>query len=308
MNPDDLQQLLPLYVLLQEKSVTKAAQRLGVTQSGISHALSKLRERFSDPLLVRDGQRMVLTPRAEALLPPLEEAISRLEVALAVPIPFDANTSSRNFKLASADYGQFVILPPLMRRLENQAPFVGITARHDAEAGLASGEVDLAVMPLRTQGPAAGLRARVLFRERFVCVVRRGHPLESAMSVADFAEARHALIAPRGTAGGVVDELLQKLGKSRRTVLLLQDFLVAPHVVASSDLVITLPQRLAAIFAETLPLAILEHPLNPPGFSMSMVWPERLEHDAGHRWFRGELVAIFGAELPSARSPTSIPI
>lgn len=293
----DPAQLFALDALLETRSVSAAARRMGVTQSAMSHTLARLREQFDDPLLVRAGRGLARTARAEAIAPRLRAAVRDLQDAVAMVPTFDPATTSRTFRVATTDLVELALLPALLPRVQREAPGVDLWLRGpaDAEAALQRDDLDLSLQPLGADTPAAGLRARSLFHERFVCVYRRGHPLAAApLSPAVFARARHALVAPRGSRGGVVDTALTAAGLSRRTALILPSFLVVPHLVATSDLVVTLPSRLAHTFAALLPLCVVEHPLPLPGFTISMVWHERHEGDPGHQWLRARVVAAMG--------------
>lgn len=278
--------LLALDALLQATSVTAAARQLGVTQSAMSHTLARLRRDLQDPLLVRSGRRLVPTARAEQMAPRLREAVQALEAAVAAPAAFDPATARRGFRIAMPDYGELVMLPPLIARLEREAPGVDLAIVRASTEALDAGEVDVVLQPRRREDDRAGVRARALFRDRFVCVLRHGHPLSEALTVERFAAARHLLIAPRGRPGGIVDEALAERGLERRTVVTAPSFLAAPYLVARSDLVLTLAERVARLVATGLPLHILSHPLELPGFTTSMIWHERMEHDPAHIWLR----------------------
>lgn len=298
MNEAHVSDLLVLDVLLDTRSVSAAARRLGVTQSAMSHTLARLRERLGDPLLVRSGRALVPTARAEAMRGPLRAARAALDAAVASPARFEPAHARRAFTLTMPDYGELVLLPALLARLEQDAPGVDLRIVRAATAAtsLADGS-DLVVQPLRAEDEVAGLRARVLFRERFVCVARRGNPLfDGELSPERFAAARHLLIAPRGTLGGVVDDVLRARGQERRTVVATPSFVAAAWLVASTDLVVTFPERVAHRVAAGLPLEVREHPLVLPGFGTSMIWHERDDLDEGHTWLRG-LVAEVAAGL-----------
>lgn len=298
----DLNLLVVLEALLGERHVTRAAARLGLSQSATSHALARLRRLLGDPLLVRDGQALVPTVRAAALAPRLADALGSLRAALAPPARFDPATARRRFTLGLADYSQFVLLPPLLARLSALAPHVDLVAQDYSPGRL--DELDVTVAPDRSiarsdplgPGRTPALRARRLFRERYVCLARRGHPrIGKRLDLATFAALPHAFIAPRGTPGGVVDDALAERGLSRRVALMIQHFLVAPYAVAGSDLVITLAERLALAFVDHLPLAIHEPPLALPRFTMQLYWHERHHLDPAHRWLRQQLIEVAGA-------------
>jgi DNA-binding transcriptional LysR family regulator len=290
----DLNLLVALDALLLEASVTRAAKRVGITQSAMSHALARLRELFRDPLLVRTPKGMTPTTRAMGLIEPIRHALGEIERAIAERPTFEPSTARRTFTLAMQDYGELLLLPPLLSRLGTAAPAVDLIARpvsDDAALMLEEGSVELAVGPLIPE--RVGVFRQRLFEERFVCVVREGHPLvRGRMTLDRFVSLPHLLIAPRGHGRGAVDAALAKLGRERRVALMVPHFLVAPHIVAQSDLCLTVAARIARTFASMLPLRIVEPPIELPGFTMWQGWHERWSHDPGHSWLRGVLAQL----------------
>lgn len=289
----DLNLLPVLDALLAERHLTRAARRLGLSQSATSHALARLRRALGDPLFVRSPSGLVATPRAEALAAPVREALESLGRSLARPEPFDPRTARRTFTLATADYGAYVVLPALMESVARDAPGVDVWVRPIADVPseqLARGDVDALISPLMSDPPAA-IHARKLFEERFVGIARKGHPmLRKGVDLDAWTAAPHVFIAPRGTPGGVVDSALAAVGRARRVSLQVPQFLLAPHVVTRTDLVGVLGARLAESLAETLPLRLFDPPVPLPTFSMHLIWHARLHADAAQRWFRGQVV------------------
>lgn len=294
----DLNLALVLHALLTERSVSRAAKRLGLSQSATSHALARLRDVLGDPLVVRTPQGVAPTARAEAMVEPLRTAIALLEGALLTPPEFEPLTARRRFHVAATDYAELLLLPSLVADLGRRAPHLEVWLRpvtSDVLASLRRGDVDLVVgvFPKDEIGP--GLRSTTLLQDRLVCMVRSGHPLlRKRLTLARFAAARHALVAPRGAPGGPVDDALAARGQSRSVAVAVPHFLAAPHLVAQSDLVLTVAERMARLFARTLPLRILEPPLELPAVRLSMVWHDRHEADAAHRWLRERLVEAAG--------------
>lgn len=290
----DLNQLLVLSILLETRSVTRAAERLGLSQSATSHALGRLRVLFDDALLLRGAERMILTARAEALAPQLTSALSQLRGALRAPDVFDPAITERTFVFATADYTEFVLVPPLIAQLQRVAPRMALTVCEppsDVAAALGEGSLDLAAAPSLFGGAATGIQSRTLFDESFVCMVRQGHPaLGKRWTPESFSRLKHAIIAPRAKPGGFVDDSLARLGLSRKIALMLPHFLVAPFVIAESDLVLTLPRRIAKTFEKQLPLVLVPPPLEVPGFSMQLYWHERSQRDPAHAFLR-DLIA-----------------
>jgi DNA-binding transcriptional LysR family regulator len=288
----DLNLLLALDALLEERSVTRAAERVGITQSAMSHALARLRDLTGDALLVRTPNGMVATSRAEELASPIRRALDGVSIALRPAQTFDPRTAEARIRIGTGDYGEIVLLPSVVERLANEAPRIDLRVvfQGDAPADmLRSGEADLLISPLYTAEAGAGLYTRKLFEERFVCVVRRGHPLaDKKLTLARYVAARHTLISPRGKEGSHTDDALARIGLSRRVAVTVPHFLVAPHIVAQSDLILTLPGRVADMLAAPLGLVLLKPPpeLGLEGFTMSAVWHERTHGDPAQRWMR----------------------
>jgi DNA-binding transcriptional LysR family regulator len=283
-----------LHALLAERSVSRAAKRLGLSQSATSHALARLRGLLGDPLLVRSKEGLVPTPRALALEEPVERAIRSLEGTFLGRPSFEPKTARRRFVIATSDYVEIILLPGLISRLAEDAPGVDLSVRPvegGADDELRRGEIDLVLTVLPEGAERSTLRWTRLLDDGFVCMMREGHPLaQGELDVARFVSARHALIAPRGRPGGTVDQALAELGLARRVALSVPHFLVAPHVVARTDLVLTIARRIAEIFAGMLPLAIVESPLALPTFTIGMQWGERNDADPGHAWLRQRLL------------------
>jgi DNA-binding transcriptional LysR family regulator len=296
----DLNLLVVLDALLAERHVTRAAARVGLTQSAASHALARLRGLLGDPLLIRGPTGAMLpTARADALAPALRAALAGLQAALRGEAPFDPATARRTFRIATTDYAELILLPPLVAVLAREAPGCDLwvhAVADDPAAALAAGSYDCAVAVWRGRGWPAGIYERKLFDDGFTCVVRRGHPLaRQRLTLARYQAQSHLLIAPRSTSGSYVDDALAALGRSRRIAVAVPHFLVAPHVIASSDLIVTLAARIARAFIAPLGLVALAPPLELPGFTSSLVWHERTQRDPGQRWLRDRLTAVSAA-------------
>lgn len=292
----DLNLLVAFDALVAEGNVTRAAERVGLTQPAMSHALARLRKVVGDPLFLRTPQGMTPTPRAVELVEPVRRALAEIERALHQPHRFDPAGAQRTFTLACVDFGSLVVLPPLLARLRKEAPGVDLVVRQlrneSIEKQLADGDVDLAISVLYGQDDA-WMVSRRLFDDRFVCVLREGHPaLAAPLDLDAFCALDHALIAPRGRRGGFVDTALARLGRRRRVALAIPHFLAAPIVIAGSDLILTLPERIARSFAAMLPLRIVDPPLEVEGFTMSAYWHELAARDTAHAWLRGLVVDV----------------
>ena len=287
----DLNLLVVLRALLSERHVTRAAARVGLSQSATSHALSRLRELLADPLLVRSGRVLSLTPRALRLLPTLDRALGELERAVSGEPQFDPSTARRSFAIGMADYLQALIMGPLLRRLATRAPGVdlAVVVFPNQEELLESGELDLALTV--TGREKRSLRYEALFEEQFVCMVRRDHPqIKQRPSLERYLAQRHVVVAPSGTPGSLVDDALAARGLERRVALRVTNFLIAPVVVSETDFMNTMPARLARQLVKNYPLRLVPPPIELPRFGYCMSWHPRLDQDDAQRWLR-QLVA-----------------
>ncbi|MDP2310872.1 MAG: LysR family transcriptional regulator [Pseudomonadota bacterium] len=293
----DLNLLLVLEALLEERSVTRAAARMGLTQSALSHALGRLREHIGDPLFVRGPTGMVPTPRAEALAGPVHEALTTIRGALDSR-PFDPSTARGVVRLGTTDYAAFVLVPGLTARLRAEAPGLDLHVSSIPSEGiteLVSGAVDVVITRPLGGDVRGGLYQQVVFEDDFLCVLRAGHPAADRFDLDAFLAWPHVLVAPRGQTGGVVDTVLATRGLARRVAVLLPHFLVAPHIVAGSDAIVTLAARVARRLAEPLGLILRPPPLALPGFTMAMVWHERTHRDPAARWVRERVMEVGSA-------------
>jgi len=300
----DLNLLVAFDALARECSVTKAAARVGLTQSAMSHALRRLRDLLDDPLLVRGRGGMVLTARAEALAIPLRSGLVTVHRALSEPPQFDPSTARRAFRMTSPDLFDVLVLPSMLERIRADAPGVDLTVMTVAAANIAeslqTGELDVAVLP-RFHEPdsapsssAAGLVRRTLFRDRLVCLVRADHLAlqtprgvrRKKLSLPAYLKLSHAMVSPTGTGGGPVDRALAREGAQRRIGLRLPSFSAALAIVARSDLALTGPAGLARLAPADPEIAVFAPPLPVPEHSIDLVWHERFTNDPGHAWLR----------------------
>nr|BDT35720.1 LysR substrate-binding domain-containing protein [Myxococcus sp. MH1] len=287
-----------LDALLIEGNVTRAAARVGITQSAMSHALRQLRELLGDALLIRGRGGMVRTPRAEQLAAPLHRGLLEVQRALRNESVFDPQASSRRFILATTDYFASALLPSLLELMDTEAPQVDLVVRPlvipQIEAQLESGELDLVVGAYPEPSPV--LRQQKLFTEHFVCVVRRDNSVvKQRLDLETFLRLPHVLMSPRGEGVGSVDIALEKLGRTRRIGVRLPYFLTAALAVTRTNHVLTAPRRLAELFVEPGNLRILPPPVELAPFDVLQVWHERFDDDPAHRWLRGMMLRAAAA-------------
>jgi DNA-binding transcriptional LysR family regulator len=289
----DLNLLVVLRALLSERHVTRAAARVGLSQSATSHALSRLRELFDDPLLVRSGRLLSLTPRAVRLLPALARGLGELESAVAGEPAFEPSRARRSFSIGMADYLQALIMGPLLQQLAMRAPGIdlSVVVFPNQEDLIESGALDLALTI--TGREKRTLRYERLFEEEFVCMVRRDHPrIKKRPSLERYLRERHVVVSPSGTPGSLVDSVLAAQGLERRTVLRVTNFLIAPVVVCETDFINTMPTRLARRLTRYYPLKLVPPPIEFPRFGYCMCWHPRSDHDDAQRWLREFVAAV----------------
>ncbi|WP_437513670.1 LysR family transcriptional regulator [Sorangium sp. So ce1099] len=285
----NLNLLVALDALLAERHVTRAAARVGVTQSAMSNALRQLRALFDDPLFVRGPRGVTPTPRALALAEPVRRGLATLSEAFAEP-RFDPASAERTVVLAASDYVELVLLPPLLARIAREAPGVRLEVRpwglHEVPDALARGELDL-VLGYFDRLPPRHRRER-LFEERFVCLARRGHPrIRARLTLKAWAETPHVVVSERDDGPTSVDRALAARGLRRTIGVRVSHFLLVPSLVAKTDLVAALSRRVAEPFAAPFGLRIFPPPIELPAGRVGMVWHERLDADPGHAWLRG---------------------
>ncbi|MDR3446642.1 LysR family transcriptional regulator [Dyella sp.] len=291
----DLNLLRSLDVLLVERNVTRAAARLHLSQPALSSQLKQLRALFNDPLLVPSGPRgMLPTPRALALQESLRDYLAQLTALVVEQKGFDPAASSRTWRVSAADSAHSVVAPGLLRRLQASAPACRLALLPSSQQNLpelmSSNEIDLLLAP-STSMPES-LKCRELYRESFVCVLRKGHPAaKKPLSLDQFCEMLHALTSPSGGGfEGVVDEMLAHVGRRRRVMVSTPSFLLLPSLVEASDLVATVPRRVAQFWTNRV--ALLAPPLEIEGFSMQMGWHPRNHADPGLRWLREQVQSV----------------
>ncbi|CAG9269941.1 Transcriptional regulator, LysR family [Paraburkholderia unamae] len=285
----DLNLLRALDALLDERNVTRAAQRLSLTQPAVSAMLTRLRESFDDPLFVRSQRGIVPTERALQLAAPLKQVLSAIEQMLQAPA-FEPREAELTLTIASTDYALRAVVVPFLARLRQEAPGIRaviVPVQHERlQAQLESGDVDMALITPETT--PADLHARRLFDERYVCVMRADHPAAARrLTLERFCAFDHALVSyAGGSLSGVTDEALARIGRARRVTVSVNSFLVLPDILLTSDLIAVVPSRLAQ---GVQGLAVVEPPLEVPGFTKTLAWHERTHRAPGQRWVRALL-------------------
>jgi DNA-binding transcriptional LysR family regulator len=297
LNSLDLNLLIALDALLKEANVSRAAMRIGLSQPALSHALQRLRDLIGDPLLVRTGSRMELTPRAQALRGPLAQALDQVR-SLFVPDAFDAASSERQFRLMMPDLAVELLMPPLMAKITQAAPNVRIDVVPWRGPAIFTAEFARTIDLVISIGNAfSGFHRQRLYVDSDALAVRRGHPAGAKLKKRDaFLNARHVAVINRGQNEDLIDSWLRAKGIERRIALVVPGYILALHVAARTDLVAFVPRRLIAALSKQLSLVSVTPPFDPGIDEQFMFYPTRAQMDPGSIWLR-RLMLETGREL-----------
>jgi DNA-binding transcriptional LysR family regulator len=293
----DLNLLVVFDALMAERHVTRAGERIGLSQPAVSAALNRLRHLLKDELFIRRADGMQPTRRAQELAVPLRQALTQIQTALE-PQSFDPAQAQRLFKLATNDFAASILLPSLGAKLSRDAPGLDlrvIMADDTLALSLLDQDaVDLAIGPFEQVGPPFQ-RQHLLEPAGFLCVMRRGHPLAGHLTLENFAATPQLLISRTGDPTGFVDAILAEVGLQRRVAFTVPSFLLAPIVLAQTNYIAVLPRRLVELVQPLADLVAYEPPFPQRQFPLALLWHQRLNPDQGHRWLRTLLAEVAAA-------------
>lgn len=297
----DLNLLSALDALLSEKNVTRAAERLNVTQPTMSGMLQRLRYQFDDQLLVRNGRNMELTPFGESLAEPVREALRGVEMLMLAEPVFDPATSTREFRLMASDYCTSIFLPGVIARMSLAAPGVRLSIQpiDTPIAQMVSGSVDLCITAddLSLYGPEGAeekIHADPLFSDEFVCIVADDHPLGDCADLNELLSYPHIGVEMAGTVGTLESVALREYAPSYKPSVVVAEFSLIPPMVANSQLVGIIQSRLCSRAMRTLPIRTLNLPCRMPTLNETMLWHSRHLQDPAHAWLRGLIRQVAG--------------
>jgi len=308
----DLNLLVLFDVVLEERHVGRAADRLNLTPSAVSHGLGRLRRLLNDPLFLRTPKGVVPTGRATELAGPVADILARARSVISTAAPFDPIKSTRRFTIGAPDGVSAVLLPPLLAKLRERAPGIDIGIRQllptpgetsperawrPAFADLEARAMDIAIIP--SADIPARFHRRTLYQEDFIVAMRAGHPFAKAPTLDRYCEMQHVVVSHAGDAHGFVDEILAKQGLSRRIALTVPNFMFALAVIAETDLITALPHSFAVLHAPRFGVVTVEAPLPLSRFRLNAVAAKAAMMDAGLAWFFNVLA---GAATEPGRS------
>lgn len=292
LNKVDLNLFIVFDAIYTEANLTRAGQIVGITQPAVSNALARLRETFNDPLFVRTAQGMVPTPMAQNIIGPVRNALQLLRVSVQESRTFNPLQANKTYRISMTDLSEAVILPLLFQRLRRLAPQVQVESflakRRETTKELAAGRLDFAVdAPLNTDPQVRHVK---LMDDRYVCAMRRGHPLaKERISQDEYLSLSHIHISSRRNGLGYVDLALGKMGIQRKVALRSQHYMMASTVLQSTDMAMTVPER----FARRHDLHFVDLPVNDvPALETHLYWHESTDQDPANRWMREQIIEI----------------
>jgi DNA-binding transcriptional LysR family regulator len=299
----DLNLLVIFNQLLVERRVSKVADTLGISQPAVSNSLAKLRKLFGDELFLRTPKGMEPTPFADQLAESVSYALAMIHSGVNQRTGFDPAQERRSFTVGMTDIGEIVFLPELIARLKRDAPGIALsTVRNTAinlRDELESGKVDMAIGLLPQL--KAGFFQRRLFKQRYVCVMRRGHRLDKKrITLAEYASAEHLVVVSAGTGHGKVDDLLLRSGIERAVRLTVPHYVSVGHILQGSDLVTTVPEKLADRLLAPFGLAKVAHPAKLPDVAINAFWHAKYHRWPANRWLRTVIFDLFAEEAEPA--------
>ncbi|WP_020409743.1 LysR family transcriptional regulator [Hahella ganghwensis] len=295
----DLNLLVYLDVLLREKSVTKAANHLGITQPAMSNGLRRLRDMFGDPLLVRTSEGMTATARALELQPLIRTVLTEIDQVVQPREEFDAMTSKKVFRIMASDYAESALIPAVLKRLRAEAPGVILDVLTPSDVSfldVEQGRVDMAIN--RFDKIPQSFHQRTIWEDSFSCLLSVHNPLVYDFTLDAYLNAHHIWVSKTGFGVGVgvnpkdvqrlgwVDEALAKLDKKRDISVFTRHYQVAMLLSQQRDLIATLPSRAAKLMLDNPNLVIKEPPFPIPSFELKMAWSPLLQNNSDHRWLR----------------------
>lgn len=292
----DLNLLVVFQEVFQERQISNVARKLNLSQPAVSNALARLRKTFNDELFVRTSQGMQPTPLAQQLADPVTAALANITKALNQQDVFNLSSTRRHFTIAMTDVGEMHFMPILIEQCRRQAPQIQISTIRansvDLMAEMETGRIDLAIGAFEAMSGA--LYHRRLFQQDYVCLYRQQHPiLKAGISAKEFLSAEHLIVSTKESPYDKINQSLEKAGIAASANFTVPHFASVPYIVSTTDLVATVPQKLAASAAAAFGLAYTKPPIKLPRLQTNIFWHRRFAQDDGNLWLRTLLVELF---------------
>lgn len=293
----DLNLLVVFDALMSEQHLTRAAEKIGLSQPATSNALARLRKLFNDDLFIKTSKGMTPTPRAVELADPIRQALLQIQSTITTEPQFIPETSERIFRLGMDDYTELVFLPSLLQKIEQLAPKVKIqvwwTNWMRSPKLLDVDEIDVAVGYCPQWQPWH--QRQLLYEESFICVASSKRlQTRKAITLEEYVVASHLLVSPKEDIAGMVDKILREQNLTRHVAISVPNFLIVPYILVNTGLIATLPTQLAKTFVEGGPLQASPLPFQMPGFSVDMLWHSKNDLEPGHQWLRNLIIQLQG--------------
>lgn len=285
----DLNLIRVFLTIYETGRVSTAAEILNLTQPTISYSLKKLREALNDPLFSRTANGMKPTLIGELTYSRFLSAIGNINNALDITRTFDPEESSRQFRITMSDIGELIFLPPIVEKLKTEAPNIELQVIQvpikDVDEWLSTGKIDLAVGNFSVFEPKGNQQK--IFKEKYVCLMSKNHPsIKDKLTISNFTKARHILVSSPFSGHSLIEESLKRKGVTRKISLQIEHFTILPRLLAESDLIVTLPSRVAKLFESYTPLTTHPLPIKIPEFDVGLLWHHHQENDPGHSWLK----------------------
>lgn len=290
----DLNLFLVLKTVYQEGSITAAAGKLHLTQPAVSHSLSRLREKFDDPLFIRHGRKMIPSAFCQNIMPQVIEAVNVLEATLSDDKVFDITQHKREIKLGFRDILESIFFPTLVTDLIDNTPNITIKSRQvtkvEIEKSLEQQDLDIVIDVLTPT--SNNIKSTLVCNEHFSLICRKNHPILNDLTLENYAKASHALVALKDSKVDVVDMALAKHGVSRKIDLQCEHYYAATRVISRCDMLLTMPNAYANLLEDNMPVTVTKLPFEVPVLPVHMYWHKQAEHDPINEWMRSKLLNI----------------
>ncbi|QHJ10562.1 PCP degradation transcriptional activation protein [Paraglaciecola mesophila] len=299
----DLNLFLVLVTVYQEGSITGAGKRLHLSQPAVSHALSRLREKFQDPLFIRHGRKMIPTELCQTIMPRVRSSVAELESTLRSIGEFDVHQYQREMKFGFRDILESIFFPELAMDLLTHTPNITVNSRQvshvDMEAALENQELDIVIDVLSPT--SENIQHTLICNEHFSLICRQKHPILTNMSLANYIAADHALVRFKDSAVNTVDMALAQHGVARKFALTCEHYFAATSVISRCDMLLTMPNAYARLLKQKMPVEVVPLPFDVPVLPVHMYWHKQAVHDPLNSWMRTKLLDIAKRVIPASQ-------